>query len=168
VHDLKGKLSMERELKLQAFDRLEGLRVEMRALEGKDMKSDLWKDKCRELFDICKELERENDDLKGLVKDANHANLLQAAGELEMQSGLPLHPDPYHHPETVAPASGARSNLAAHGAERLVSSRTLGLGGGRDYARHASGHGLGYATSGGSYPSGGQGFEAGSSLVNAR
>ena len=53
----------ERELKLQAYDRLEGLRVEMRALEGKDMKSDLWKDKCRELFDICKDLERENDDL---------------------------------------------------------------------------------------------------------
>jgi hypothetical protein len=44
-------------MKLQAYDRLEGLRVEMRALEGKDMKSDLWKDKCRELFDICKELE---------------------------------------------------------------------------------------------------------------
>jgi len=48
------------------------------------MKSDLWKDKCRELFDICKELERENDDLKGLVKDANQANLLHTAGELEM------------------------------------------------------------------------------------
>ena len=84
VQGLKAKLSMERELKLQAYDRLEGLRVEMRALEGKDMKSDLWKDKCRELFDICKELERENDDLKGLVKDANQANLLHTAGELEM------------------------------------------------------------------------------------
>lgn len=145
---------MERELKLQAYDRLEGLRVEMRALEGKDMKSDLWKDKCRELFDICKELERENDDLKGLVKDANHANLLQTAGELEMQGGLPgLAAEPYHA-ETAAPGSGTRSNLAARGADRLVSSRTLGLAGGPGYGRHASGHGLGYATSGGSYPSG--------------
>jgi hypothetical protein len=64
-------LGRERELKLQAYERLEGLRVEMKALEGKDVKSDLWKDKCRELFDICKDLERENDDLKLLVRDAN-------------------------------------------------------------------------------------------------
>ena len=55
------KLNHEREMKLQAFDRLEGLRVEMRTLEGQDMKSDLWKDKCKELFDICKDLEKEND-----------------------------------------------------------------------------------------------------------
>ena len=66
-------------MKLQAYDRLEGLRVEMRALEGKDMKSDLWKDKCRELFDICKDLEQENEDLKALVGDANRANLLRNA-----------------------------------------------------------------------------------------
>lgn len=65
-------------MKLQAYDRLEGLRVEMRALEGKDMKSDLWKDKCRELFDICKDLEQENEDLKALVGDANRANLLRS------------------------------------------------------------------------------------------
>ena len=79
IQDLKRQLQRERELKLQGFDRLEGLRVEMRALEGKDMKSDLWKDKCKELFEICKDLERENDDLKNLVKDANQANLLQTA-----------------------------------------------------------------------------------------
>jgi len=74
--ELKKKLGHERELKLQAYDRLEGLRVEMRALEGKDMKSDLWKDKCRELFDICKDLEGENEDLKALVSDGNQAHLL--------------------------------------------------------------------------------------------
>ena len=56
VQDLKDKLAQERELKLQAYDRLEGLRVEMRALEGKDLKSDLWKDKCRELFEMCSDL----------------------------------------------------------------------------------------------------------------
>ena len=77
IGELKRQLQNERELKLQAFDRLEGLRVEMRALEGKDVKSDLWKDKCRDLFDMCKDLERENEDLKSLVKDANQANLLQ-------------------------------------------------------------------------------------------
>lgn len=87
---LKKRLGKERELKLQAYDRLEGLRVEMRALEGKDMKSDLWKDKCRELFDICKDLERENDDLKALVRDANQAHLLSAAEDLERNQGLGL------------------------------------------------------------------------------
>ena len=51
----------------------------MRALEGKDMKSDLWKDKCRELFEICKDLEQENEDLRALVGDANRANLLRTA-----------------------------------------------------------------------------------------
>ena len=67
VQEMKKKLSIEREMKLQAYDRLEGLRIEMRALEGQDMKSDLWKDKCRELFDICKDLEAENDELKVMV-----------------------------------------------------------------------------------------------------
>jgi hypothetical protein len=34
VDAVKKQLSHEREMKLQAFDRLDGLRVEMRALEG--------------------------------------------------------------------------------------------------------------------------------------
>jgi hypothetical protein len=138
------------------------LRVEMRALEGKDMKSDLWKDKCRELFDICKELERENDDLKGLVKDANQANLLNAAGDMDIQGGMPTLGHDYH-PETVGPASaGARSGMAG----RLTSSRTLGIAGARDFGRLASGNGVGYATSGGSYPS--NAYDLQSSIINAR
>jgi len=87
MQDMKKRLSHEREMKLQAYDRLEGLRVEMRALEGQDMKSDLWKDKCRELFDICKDLEQENDELKSLVNDANQAHLLKAADEFEKAQG---------------------------------------------------------------------------------
>ena len=47
------------------------MRGEMRALEGQDMKSDLWKDKCKELFEICKDLEKENDDLKLMVAEAH-------------------------------------------------------------------------------------------------
>lgn len=53
----------------------------MRALEGKDLKSDLWKDKCRELFEMCKDLQVENDDLKSIVNDANRANLLRQQDE---------------------------------------------------------------------------------------
>jgi len=41
------------------------MRVEMKALEGKDsVKNDLWKDKCKELYDICRDLENENLNLK--------------------------------------------------------------------------------------------------------
>jgi hypothetical protein len=41
------------------------MRLEIKAIEGKDMSnSDLWKQKCKELFDICKDLQKENDDLK--------------------------------------------------------------------------------------------------------
>jgi len=47
------------------------------------VKSDLWKDKCRELFDICRDLEGENDQLKSLVSEANQAHLLQQAAEIE-------------------------------------------------------------------------------------
>ncbi len=50
----------------------------MKALEGKDIKSDLWKDKCRELFEMCKDLEKENSDLKTIINEANKANLLLA------------------------------------------------------------------------------------------
>lgn len=48
----------------------------MKALEGKDIKSDLWKDKCRELFDMCKDLEKENTELKSIINEANKTNLL--------------------------------------------------------------------------------------------
>ncbi len=75
---MKNKLNQERELKLLAYERLEGLRVEMKALEGKDIKSDLWKDKCRELFDMCKDLEKENSELKTMINEANKTNLLLA------------------------------------------------------------------------------------------
>lgn len=41
------------------------MRQEIKAIEGKDLgNSDLWKEKCKELFDICKELQSENDQLK--------------------------------------------------------------------------------------------------------
>lgn len=61
------KLAQEQELKNQAYERLEGMRVEIRSLESQDNKSELWKDKCKELFDICKELEKENEQLKQVI-----------------------------------------------------------------------------------------------------
>jgi hypothetical protein len=46
------------------------MRIEMKTLEGKDsVKNDLWKDKCKELYDICRELEEENDNLKKRAED---------------------------------------------------------------------------------------------------
>ena len=41
------------------------MRIEIKAIEGKDMgNSDLWKVKCKELFEICKDLQVENEELK--------------------------------------------------------------------------------------------------------
>ena len=45
------------------------MRVEMKALEGHDIKNDLWKDKCKELYEISKELEGENENLRQAVKE---------------------------------------------------------------------------------------------------
>ena len=43
------------------------MRLEIRALEGKDLNGDVWKEKCKELFDICKDMQKENEDLKVAV-----------------------------------------------------------------------------------------------------
>jgi len=60
-HEMKKKYEKERVAKIDAFDKLEAMRIEMKALEGKDIKNDLWKDKCKELYEISKQLEGEND-----------------------------------------------------------------------------------------------------------
>lgn len=44
------------------------MRIEMKALEGTDIKNDLWKDKCKELYEISKDLELENDGLRAGLK----------------------------------------------------------------------------------------------------
>lgn len=62
--ELRRKFQVEREAKADAFEKLELMRLEIKALEGKDIKNDLWKDKCKELYEICKELENENDRLR--------------------------------------------------------------------------------------------------------
>lgn len=70
MDEIKRSLQKERVAKLDAFEKLDAMRVEMKTLEGKDsVKNDLWKDKCKELYDICRELEQENDGLKGQTKD---------------------------------------------------------------------------------------------------
>ena len=54
---MEGKFKKEKEMKEQAFTKLDNLRLEMRALERRDFTNDLWKDKCKELFEICKDLQ---------------------------------------------------------------------------------------------------------------
>lgn len=50
LEELKKQVNQERELKVKAYERLEGLRLEMMAVDGKENKNEIWKDKCRELF----------------------------------------------------------------------------------------------------------------------
>ena len=64
MKEVHKKYEGEKELKDQAFEKLDSLRIEMRAIEGKDFSSDMWKDKCKELFEICKDLQEENKALK--------------------------------------------------------------------------------------------------------
>ena len=66
--DMRRKFEKERAAKIDAFEKLESMRIEMKALEGKDIKNDLWKDKCKELYEISRELEAENDGLRDAVK----------------------------------------------------------------------------------------------------
>lgn len=67
-NEMKRKFEKERAAKIDAYDKLESMRIEMKALEGKDIKNDLWKDKCKELYEITRELEGENDSLRDAVK----------------------------------------------------------------------------------------------------
>ena len=64
VKGIEKLLAQEREAKNEAFAKLESMRIEMKALEGTDIKNDLWKDKCKELSEISKDLELENDGLR--------------------------------------------------------------------------------------------------------
>lgn len=64
----------------------------MKALEGKDIKSDLWKDKCRELFDMCKDLEKENTELKSIINEANKTNLLLSQQDVNYRNSLSANP----------------------------------------------------------------------------
>jgi hypothetical protein len=43
-------VNKERLLRQEAQDKMEGLRYEMRVIEGRDFSTDLWKDKCKEMF----------------------------------------------------------------------------------------------------------------------
>ena len=64
------------------------MRVEMKALEGTDIKNDLWKDKCKELYQISKELEAENDELRMGMKriSVEKTDLLALNEQLKRQS----------------------------------------------------------------------------------
>ena len=74
VKNIEKMLAAEREAKNEAFAKLESMRIEMKALEGTDIKNDLWKDKCKELYEISKELEVENDGLRQGLKQLQNEN----------------------------------------------------------------------------------------------
>ena len=68
MRNIEKMLAQERDAKQEAFAKLESMRIEMKALEGTDIKNDLWKDKCKELYEISKDLELENDGLRAGLK----------------------------------------------------------------------------------------------------
>lgn len=64
----------------------------MRALEGKDIKSDLWKEKCKELFEMCKDLENENTELKAFINEANKTNMLLSQDNINYANSMNVNP----------------------------------------------------------------------------
>ena len=64
VKQLEQKYKQEEEMKREAMDKLDTLRAEVKQLEGYDSNVDNWKEKCRELFEICKDFESENRELR--------------------------------------------------------------------------------------------------------
>lgn len=55
----------EQVIKREALERLEGLRVELRMLEKNEgSMAEVWKQKCKELIDICNKLKEENEGMK--------------------------------------------------------------------------------------------------------
>lgn len=72
---MRQKYLNEKKVKESALYRLEGLRMEIRAIEGQDIGDDIWKEKCKELFSLCKELQKENEDLRTLSQLPDMPNL---------------------------------------------------------------------------------------------
>lgn len=61
---MRQKYLTEKRIKESAFVRLEGLRMEIKAIDSDSQSYDVWKEKCKELFALCKELQKENEDLR--------------------------------------------------------------------------------------------------------
>lgn len=61
---MEFKYKQEEEMKREAMDKLDTLRAEVKQLEGYDTNVENWKEKCRELFEICKDFENENRELR--------------------------------------------------------------------------------------------------------
>jgi hypothetical protein len=65
IFEIKDRYTKEQGLKKDVFERLESLRMELKMLEKNEGSlSDVWKQKCKELVDICNKLRTENDFLK--------------------------------------------------------------------------------------------------------
>lgn len=88
IRNVEKMLSQERDAKNDAFAKLESMRIEMKALEGTDIKNDLWKDKCKELYEISKDLELENDGLRAGLKQlqTEKSDLVQVNEQMLMNN----------------------------------------------------------------------------------
>lgn len=87
MEEMRKALAKERAAKMEAFEKLDAMRVEMKTLEGKDsIKNDLWKEKCKELYDICRELETDNESLKLNVRNLQEAIAQQKNADATSQT----------------------------------------------------------------------------------
>lgn len=68
VKDFRNQYLREIGMKRDVLERLEGLRMELRMLEKNEgSMADVWKEKCKELVDICNKLKGENETMRAKI-----------------------------------------------------------------------------------------------------
>ena len=68
IEQLRKKLDVESRIKGEAMGRLETMKQEVQVMEGSDHSTlDIWKEKCRQLIDICRNFKEENERLTGQI-----------------------------------------------------------------------------------------------------
>ena len=98
VKEMQAKYTREKKMKEKAFQRLDALRLEIRAIEGQEITEDIWKDKCKELFALCKELQTENENLRAAMQTSSENHMMERPPHASLSDG----PDPGSGPQSEA------------------------------------------------------------------
>lgn len=97
---MQRKLKHEESEKGAAIQKVGELRTMMIQTQSKNMGKDplttdkeegagMWRDKCKELVEICKALKSENESLRSTLKDQSQSNVLRPKGEEEVRLDTP-------------------------------------------------------------------------------
>ena len=131
--DMQKRLQTESKLKTEAIEKLEGLRNELALIEGGDFRkqAEVWKDKCRQLVEVCRRFKLDNEALQHQINSLNsNFDLLQKANILTTPSKIENPYEPLKDPkasdlesfDTRTTAAPRGKSLQSH-ATRLKNAR---------------------------------------------